>query len=161
MRKMPTAYVKPNKLWSKDYIFLMIANFFLFFSGCLLLPVLPVYLKQDGVTDFQIGTVAAVFYVTSMLMRTFASRLSARVGKKLLLLLAMFVFTFSMIGYYLFAGLAMITQRLRVPFQMKEWEKHGFLGIGPMPGCGSCFTNKLQMGVSCGCVSSFGVDTFN
>lgn len=108
MSKMHAAYAKPNKLWSKDYIFLMISNFFLFFSGCLLLPVLPVCLKQNGVNDFQIGIVAAVFYATSMLMRTLTSRVSARIGKKLLLLLAMSVFTFSMVGYYVFAGLTMI-----------------------------------------------------
>ena len=108
MSKMYNAYIKPNKLWSKDYIFLMLSNFFLFFAGCLLLPILPVYLKQNGVNDFQIGIVAAVFYVTSMLMRTFTSRVSARIGKKLLLLFAMSVFTFSMVGYYLFAGLTMI-----------------------------------------------------
>lgn len=98
----------PDRLWSKDYVLLMIANFLLFFSGCLLLTVLPVYLKQNGVGDFQIGIVAAVFYITSMLMRTLTSKVSARIGKKVLLLLAMLVFASSMIGYYLFAGLAMI-----------------------------------------------------
>lgn len=99
---------KPDKLWSKDYIFLMIANFLLFFAECLLLTVLPVYLKQNGVGDFQIGIVAAVFYITSMLMRTLTSNVSARVGKKVLLLLAMLVFACSMVGYYLFAGLTVI-----------------------------------------------------
>lgn len=108
MNKMHAANANPNKLWSKDYIFLMIANFFLFFASCLLLPVLPVYLKQNGVNDFQIGIVAAVFYATSMLMRIFTSRMSAQVGKKILLVFAMFVFTFSMVGYYLLTGLTMI-----------------------------------------------------
>ncbi len=99
---------KPDKLWSKDYVFLMIANFLLFFAGCLLLTVLPVYLKQNGASDSQIGIVAGVFYITSMLMRTLTSKVSARVGRKALLLLAMFVFACSMVGYYLFAGLTMI-----------------------------------------------------
>lgn len=99
---------KPDKLWSKDYIFLMIANFLLFFAGCLLLTVLPVYLKQNGVGDFQIGIVAAIFYITSMFMRTLTSKVSARVGRKVLLLLAMSIFACSMVGYYLFAGMSMI-----------------------------------------------------
>lgn len=108
MKRMDTGTDRPNPLWSKDYIFLMVANFFLFFAGCLLLPVLPVYLKKSGVDDFQIGIVAAAFFITSMLMRTLTSRVSARVGKKALLLLAMLVFAFSMVGYYLFAGLTVI-----------------------------------------------------
>lgn len=102
------ANVKTNKLWSKDYVFLITANFFLFFAGCLLLPVLPFTLKQSGVNDFQIGVAVAVFYVTSLLIRTFTSKAAARIGKKALLLLAMSVFTFAMVGYYLFAGLTMI-----------------------------------------------------
>ncbi len=97
-----------NKLWTRDYISLTVANFFLFFSGCLLLPVLPVYLKQNNATDFQIGIVAAVFYVTSMLMRTFTSKASAKIGKKHLLLLAMAVFAVTMVGYYFAAAFAMI-----------------------------------------------------
>lgn len=47
------AQVTTERLWSKDYIFLMTANFFLLFAGCLLLPVLPVSLKQSGVSDFR------------------------------------------------------------------------------------------------------------
>ena len=108
MKKLNAANKKTNELWSKDYIFLVTANFFLFFAGCLLLPVLPFTLKQDGANDFQIGVVIAVFYVTSLLMRTFTSKAAARIGKRVLLLLAMTVFTFAMVGYYLFAGLTMI-----------------------------------------------------
>ncbi len=51
-----------GKLWSKDYILLTVSNFFLFFGDILLLPVLPVYVKQNGVTDFQVGIVVAVFF---------------------------------------------------------------------------------------------------
>lgn len=102
------AQVTSERLWSKDYIFLMTANFFLFFAGCLLLPVLPVSLKQSGVSDFQIGMVAALFYITSMLMRSLTSGISARIGKKALLMLSMTVFALTMVGYYLFAGLTMI-----------------------------------------------------
>ena len=108
MKKLNAANQKTNELWSKDYIFLITANFFLFFAGCLLLPVLPFTLKQDGANDFQIGMVIAVFYVTSLLMRTLTAKAAARIGKRVLLLLAMSVFTFAMVGYYLFAGLTMI-----------------------------------------------------
>lgn len=41
-------------------------------------------------------------------MRTLTSKVSARIGRKVLLLLAMFVFACSMVGYYLFAGLTII-----------------------------------------------------
>ena len=97
-----------GKLWSKDYIFLMISNTFLFFGDNLLLPVLPVYVKQNGASDFQVGIIAAVFFITSILMRIFTSRASAQIGKRTLLMLTLIVFTLSMLGYYFFAGLVMI-----------------------------------------------------
>lgn len=108
MEQTNAANVKTNKLWSKDYILLITANFFLFFAGCLLLPVLPFTLKQSGANDFQIGVVIAVFYITSLLMRSLTSKAVAKVGKRGLLLLGMFTFTLAMVGYYLFAGLTVI-----------------------------------------------------
>lgn len=99
---------KARGLWSRDYIFLMISNFSLFFGDCLLLPVLPVYVKLNGADNFQIGVVAAVFFATSILMRVFTARVSARIGKKLLLILGISVFALAMLGYYLFAGLIVI-----------------------------------------------------
>jgi MFS family permease len=97
-----------GKLWSKDYVLLMISNFFLFFGDILLLPVLPVYVKQNGVSDIQVGIVIAIFFATSLLMRMFTSRASARFGKRTVLLLSVSCFALSMLGYYLFASLIAI-----------------------------------------------------
>ena len=97
-----------NRLWSRAYTFLIISNFFLFFGDNLLLPVLPVYLDQNGADNFQIGIVIAAFFASSILMRIFTSRASARLGKKTLLMLALSVFAVAMLGYYLFAGLIVI-----------------------------------------------------
>ncbi|MBU3076048.1 MFS transporter [Clostridium estertheticum] len=99
---------KNNKLWSKNFILLMIGNFFLFFGDNLLLPVLPVYVMMNGANSFHVGVVAAVFFGTSVLMRTFTSRVIRYVGKKTLLMVTISMFALAMVGYYLFAGLAMI-----------------------------------------------------
>lgn len=95
-------------LWSKDYIFLTISNFFLFFGDSLLLPVLPVYVREYGASNFEIGVVTSVFFATSILMRIFTSRVSARIGKRTLLVFTMIVFALAMLGYYLYAGLFII-----------------------------------------------------
>lgn len=99
---------KARKLWSKDFIFLMTANFFLFFGDNLLLPVLPVYVKQNGANNLQVGIVAAVFFITSIVTRIFTSRASRRLGKRTVLILSLFVFAFAMLGYYLCASLILI-----------------------------------------------------
>ncbi|MBU3175312.1 MFS transporter [Clostridium estertheticum] len=99
---------KNNKLWSKNFILLMIGNFFLFFGDNLLLPVLPVYVMLNGANSFQVGVVAAVFFGTSVFMRTFTSRVTRYVGKKTLLMVTISMFALAMVGYYFFAGLAMI-----------------------------------------------------
>lgn len=97
-----------NRLWTRNYIFLMISNSFLFFGDNLLLPVLPIYVRQNGADDFQVGIVAAVFFITSIIMRIFTSRASLRLGKRTLLMLTLLVFTLSMLGYYFFASLTVI-----------------------------------------------------
>jgi MFS family permease len=99
---------RAGKLWSRDYLLLMISDSFLFFGNSLLLPVLPVYLKLNGANNLQIGAVAGVFFVASIFMRIMTSRVSARLGKRTLLLLGIAVFALAMLGYYLFAGLMMI-----------------------------------------------------
>lgn len=86
----------------------MISNSFLFFGDNLLLPVLPIYVRQNGADDFQVGIVAAVFFITSIIMRIFTSRASLRLGKRTLLMLTLLVFTLSMLGYYFFASLTVI-----------------------------------------------------
>ena len=97
-----------HKLWSRSYVFLIIANFFLFFGDNLLLPVLPVYVKKFGANDFQIGIVAGIFFATSILVRMFTSRMAAKTGRKTLLIIAMVVCCVAMLGYYFSAGLLLI-----------------------------------------------------
>lgn len=99
---------KTAKLWTKEYIFLMIANFFLFFGDNLLLPVIPVYAKELGANTVQIGLVTASFFVTSILMRMFTEGTSRRLGRKTLLLVSVTIFALVMLGYYLSAGILMI-----------------------------------------------------
>ena len=108
MEQTITGGGRVRKLWSRDYLLLMISDSFLFFGNSLLLPVLPVYLKLNGANNLQIGAVAGVFFVASIFMRIMTSRASARLGKRTLLLLGISVFALAMLGYYLFAGLMMI-----------------------------------------------------
>lgn len=99
---------KPSTLWTKDYILLLTANFFLFFAESLFLPVLPVYVKQSGADDVQVGVVVAVFFITSILTRFFTASAAARFGRHRILLAGMVIFTLTMCGYYLLSGLAPI-----------------------------------------------------
>lgn len=97
-----------QKLWTRSYVFLIIANFFLFFGDNLLMPVLPVYVRQFGASNLEIGIVAGIFFGTSILMRLFTSRLAARTGRKVLLVMAMLVCFLIMLGYAIAASLLLI-----------------------------------------------------
>lgn len=108
MNNIDAGKARIDRLWTKDYILLMISNFFLFFGNMLLIPVLPVYIKQSGASDFQIGIVVSVFFVTAILMRIFTSGASARLGQRTLLMLSVTVFSLTMLGYYLWASLMVI-----------------------------------------------------
>lgn len=95
-------------LWSRDYMFLIVSSFFLFFGDFLLMPALPVHIEKNGGGNFQIGVATAAFFATSILMRVFTSRASARLGRKPLLTGALLLFALAMAGYYFSASFSMI-----------------------------------------------------
>ena len=61
-----------------------------------------------GASNLEIGIVARIFFGTSILMRLFTSRLAARTGRKVLLVMAMLVCLLTMLGYAIAASLLLI-----------------------------------------------------
>jgi MFS family permease len=96
------------RLWTKDYILFIISNTFLFLGESLLLPVIPYYTKEMGANDAMVGVICAVFFFTSIFMRIFTGRATARLGKKTLLILSLTVFALAMLGYYFSATLLVV-----------------------------------------------------
>ena len=62
-----------EKLWNRNYIKVWIANFMIFFSFMLLMPLLPIFLKERfGVSNDIIGTVLSGYVIMTLLSRMFS-----------------------------------------------------------------------------------------
>ena len=64
-----------DRLWNRNYIKVMIANFSLFFAFYILTPLLPIYLSEHfGATKDVIGMVLSGYAVAALVFREFESR---------------------------------------------------------------------------------------
>ena len=89
------------KLWTRSFIFIMIANGLLFMAFEMLLPTLPLFVSSIGGEAAQIGLVTGIFTVSAILIRPFAGILTTKFNKKLLLMIGMAICALSTGFYYL------------------------------------------------------------
>lgn len=93
---------KPN-LWNRNFISICTANFLLFFAFYLLLPVLPLYLRDNFSASRQnIGIILAGYTVTALIIRPFAGFIVDSYPRKSVLL-ACYSFFFVLFGGYIAA----------------------------------------------------------
>ena len=111
MRKMEQE-VK-EKLWNKEYIKVMVANFSLFFAFYILTPLLPIYLSEHfGATKDVIGLVLSGYAVAALLFRPFSGYIVDSFNRKKVLVFFMFL-SFVFYGMYLMAGTLLLFALVR------------------------------------------------
>lgn len=87
-------------LWNRNYIAVCSANFLLFFSFYLLLPMLPFYLRDTFATDKQmIGIILSGYTITALMIRPFGGFIVDSFPRKQVLLICYFSFFIFFAGY--------------------------------------------------------------
>ena len=82
-----------EKLWNRNYIKVWVANFMIFFSFMLLMPLLPIYLKERfGANNDMIGTVLSGYVIMALLSRMFSGYIVDSFPRKKVLLISYFLF---------------------------------------------------------------------
>lgn len=100
-------------LWNRNYIAVCIANFLLFFSFYLLLPMLPFYLRDSFDADKQlIGIILSGYTVTALIIRPFGGFIVDSFPRKPVLLMCYFSFFIFFAGY-LIAGTILLFAIIR------------------------------------------------
>ena len=96
-----------DRLVSKDYCFILLANFLLYFGFFLLMPILPFYLVEEfGISKSMIGVILACYTVAALTVRPFSGYLLDTLQRKPLYLLSFFIFTLIFGGYIVTGSLA-------------------------------------------------------
>lgn len=103
-----------DKLVTRSYIFILAANFLLYFGFYLLLPILPFYLTEVfHSSNATIGLILSCYTIAALCMRPFSGYLLDTFARKPLYLFAYFIFTGIFAGY-LFAGALTLFTILRI-----------------------------------------------
>lgn len=88
-----------DRLWTRPFVLLSVGSLLLFASFYLLLPVMPLFVKELGGQDAHVGLAAGVFTFAAVLVRPFAGGLLDRYGRRPFLLAGLGLFALSMYLY--------------------------------------------------------------
>ena len=76
-----------DRLWTKDFLLIILANFFMIFVQYTLLTLLPVYVLDLGGTETQAGLMTGVFTLVALALRPFIGVMLDTRSRKMVLLL--------------------------------------------------------------------------
>lgn len=88
------------KLWSKSFLFLMGMNLFVFLGFNMLMPTLPVYIKELGGSNFQASLVIGIFSISALIVRSFTGNATDKFGRKPLLIIGFCFLIVCNISYF-------------------------------------------------------------
>ncbi|CAG7646008.1 Staphylopine export protein [Paenibacillus solanacearum] len=95
-----------ERLWTRPFIQMTVAMLFLFTALYLLLPTMPLYIKQLGGSESQVGLAAGAFTLAAVVFRPIVGGLLDRYGRRPFMIWGLLVFALSMYAYDWIAGIA-------------------------------------------------------
>ena len=89
-----------EKIWHKDFIFLILSNFLMYITYYAILSALPIYLVNDlHASKMQVGVVVGIYTIASVIVRPFSGYTLDRFGRRTIFLLALIVYSILFAGY--------------------------------------------------------------
>lgn len=91
-----------TRLWTKNFIAIVMTNALLFGGFHILLPTLPLYAAAHGATGSQIGIITGIFGFSAIFIRFFTDFGQEKFGKKKCLYLGLLISVLCTVGYNFF-----------------------------------------------------------
>ncbi|WP_243526848.1 MFS transporter [Bacillus pseudomycoides] len=88
-----------ERLWTKNYIMLTITALLLFSGFYLLMPTLPMFIKQLGGSESQVGFIIGVFTISAVIFRPIVGGLMDRYGRMVFIISGLLLFAITMYFY--------------------------------------------------------------
>lgn len=95
-----------DRLWTRPFVLTSLGSLFLFTSFYLLLPTMPLFVRELGGLEAHVGLATGVFNITAVLVRPVAGGLLDRYGRRPFLLGGVALFALSMYSYGWVGGVA-------------------------------------------------------
>lgn len=90
-----------EKIWSRDFVLILMSNFFIFLGFQMTLPTIPLFVEKLGGNDQLIGIVVGIFTFSALLLRPYAGHTLETKGRRFVYLtgLAIFVLSVGAFGF--------------------------------------------------------------
>lgn len=77
------AYIrtKADKIWTKDFILICLANFFIFLGFQMTLPTVPLFVEHLGGSEQSIGIITGIFTFSALLLRPYVGHALEKRGR--------------------------------------------------------------------------------
>ncbi|MGE6612225.1 MFS transporter [Peribacillus sp. NPDC076916] len=92
-----------DKIWTRDFIMICLANMCIFMGFQMTMPTLPLYVEQLGGDDRLVGAVLGIFTFSALLVRPIAGRLLETKGRRIVFSAGLAIFALS-VGSFGFMG---------------------------------------------------------
>ena len=92
-----------DKIWTRDFIMICLANMCIFMGFQMTMPTLPLFVEQLGGDDRLVGAVLGIFTFSALLVRPIAGRLLETKGRRIVFLAGLAIFALS-VGSFGFMG---------------------------------------------------------
>ena len=100
--------IETEKIWTKDFILIFSAKFFIFLGFQMTLPTIPLFVEHLGGNDRLIGLTVGIFTVSALLVRPFAGRALETIGRKAVYLTGLFLFALTVGSYSFITGIFLL-----------------------------------------------------
>ncbi|MRG85264.1 MFS transporter [Salinibacillus xinjiangensis] len=93
----------PDKIWTRDFVLICLANFFIFLGFQMTLPTIPLFVEQLGGSDQLIGMIVGVFTFSALALRPYAGHALEDKGRQFVYMTGLAIFVIA-VGSYAFAA---------------------------------------------------------
>ena len=100
--------IAKEKIWTRDFIFICIANFLVFLGFQMTLPTISLYVKHLGGSDQLIGVVVGIFTFSALLIRPFAGQALETKGRRIVYFGGLIVFILTLGTFGFLASIALL-----------------------------------------------------
>jgi MFS family permease len=98
-----------ERIWNKDFDFLILSNFLMYITYYAILSALPIYLVSDlHASKVQVGVVVGAYTIASVMVRPFSGFTLDRFGRRTIFLLALIIYSLLFAGYLVAITIASI-----------------------------------------------------
>src|SRR5690625_8049718 len=100
------------KIFSKDFVIIWLANFFIFLGFQMTLPTIPIFVNELGGSDRDIGIIVGIFTFSALLLRPYAGHSLESKGRGPVYIVGLLLFVVSVGSFGFKIGRASCRERV-------------------------------------------------